>query len=302
MNRYGLCSEYGSIKEILLYHPGPEISNHPDPTAILHLRPIDHRIMTEELVAIHKTFTGTGVGVTTIDPTPMGEDRQYLYNMMYCRDLFFMTPAGAIMANMAHETRRSEVLYAARTLKRKKVPIIHTVCKEGRFEGADALWINERLVAVGVGNRTNMAAFDQIRQVLSEQGIDCVALPSTQTATQHLLGTVQIVDRNLALVRGAIIAPETVGFLCNHGFTVIYIPENEEVRQRQAMNIVTIAPRRIIMTAGCPATRQIFVNAGLTVVAELEISQLINGAGGLACTVGIVGREESFDDTRSEMI
>jgi N-dimethylarginine dimethylaminohydrolase len=300
--RYGLNSEYGRLTAVLLHRPGPEIGNHPDPAAIQQLRQLDATLLAEELSAAGASFAALGVQTVLIDPTPLSADLSYLYNMMFCRDLFFMTPAGAIMASMANETRRGEVQYAARTLQRLGVPIIHQVCAEGRFEGADALWINRKLVAVGIGNRTNPVAFAQIKQVLAVSGIDCVTLPSSQKTTQHLLGSLQIVDRDLALVRSGITAPEVTYFLRQLGFTIISIPENLEVTTRQAMNIVTVAPRTIIMTSGCPETRQLYFDAGLTVAAELEISQLINGAGGLACATGIVGREESFDDSRSEML
>lgn len=300
--RFGLNSEYGRLSTIILYVPGAEIGNHPQPAAIQQLRPIDAELMAKESAVVSDTFTGLGVQVQLIDPTPLTADRSYLYNMMFCRDLFFMTPAGAILASMANETRRSEVLYAARILKRLGIPIIHEVSGEGRFEGADALWINTKLVAVGVGNRTNRAAFEQVSRILGDTGIACVSLPSCQTTTQHLLGSLQIVDRDLALVRSDITAPEVPNFLRQHGYTIVNIPENCEVATRQAMNIVTVAPRTIIMTAGCPETRQLYLDAGLTVTAQLEISQLINGAGGLACAAGIVSREDSFDDSRSEML
>lgn len=45
------------------------------------------------------------------------------------------------------------------------------------------------------------------------------------------------------------------------------------------------------MAAGCPETKQIYRNAGIEVVAELPILQLINGAGGLACATGILARK-----------
>lgn len=301
MSRFGVNSEYGRLSAVLLHQPGAEIANHPDPAAIQQLRPLDAGLLATEGAAVRETFASRGVTVTLLDPAPLSADRSYRYNLMFCRDLFFMTPKGAILASMANETRRGEVAYAARALERLGVPLLQTV-NEGRFEGADALWITPRLVAIGVGNRTDRAAFARIRAVLAAQGVDCVALPSTQQATQHLLGSLQLVDRDLALVRSGIAAPEVTAFLAEQGYRVVAIPENSEVTGRQAMNIVTLAPRQIIMTAGCPETRQLYVAAGLNVVAEVAISQLISAAGGLACATGILSREDSFDDTRTEML
>lgn len=292
MNNFGLNSEYKKLTSVLLYKPGKEIHNYPDPNEIQQLRPIDYNLLSKEYDKMISTFENLGIKVVQIDPTPINDDRWYQYNMMYCRDLLFMTPKGAILSNMANSTREHEVLYAERSLSANGIPILHKIDDNGRFEGADALWVNEKLVIVGVGNRTNTSAFQQIRDQLSKMNIECVALPSYQTKTQHILGTVQFVDHDLVLVRNEITDDEVTRFLKYHNFEVINIPDNIEVRTKQAMNIVTVSPRNIIMTADCPETKAIFQNAGLTVTAELDLTQMINGAGGLACATGILSREE----------
>jgi N-dimethylarginine dimethylaminohydrolase len=283
---------------VLLYAPDASIDNYPEPPRILHLRPIDHAALMREYAAVIAAFEAHGVTVTLIDPAPLDADQWRRYNMMYCRDLFFMTPRGAIVSEMANCVRAKEPLYAARTLAALGIPLLHTVSGEGRFEGADALWLRDDLVLVGVGNRTNREGYSQVRDVLAGQGVVCVALPSSQVTTQHLLGSVQIVDCNLALVRHQIIDPEVVRFLEEQHFSVARIPENREVRERQAMNIVTVAPRTVFMTAGCPETKELYLQAGLAIAAELELTQLINGAGGLACATGIVSRTKKTVDCR----
>jgi N-dimethylarginine dimethylaminohydrolase len=290
MIEFGLKTEYDRLNAVLLYRPGPEIGNHPDPPSIQHLAPIDYTAIYNEFENIIRTFAALGITALLIDPAPISADRRYLYNMMYCRDLMFMTPAGAILSNMAGSTRSSEVLYAARALTRHGIPVLHTVSGDGRFEGADAIWVREKLVMVGVGSRTNREAYDQIKGVLRKINVDCIAVPYRETSTQHLLGTVQIVDKNTAMVRHELIDREVLKILEDHHFIMIKIPESREVRTRQAMNIVTISPRTIIMANNCPETKELFIRAGLTVAAELELTQLMNGAGGLACATGIISR------------
>ncbi len=288
--RSGVQSEYGTLAAVLLYRPGPEVGWHPDPASILHLRPIDHAALVREFDGLFALYASLGVEVATVDPAPLDGDRHYLFNMMYCRDLLFMTPAGAIMAGMASPVREREPAYAGRTLSAHGIPVLGTVSGAGRFEGADALWITDRLVAVGVGNRTNLAGFEQVRDLLQPQGVACVPLPSYQRLTQHLLGTVQLVDRDLALVRTGLADPAAVRFLTEHGYRIVPLPESAEVRNRQAMNVVTVAPRTVIMPAGCPETREIYRAAGLAVAGEPAITQLTAGAGGLACATGILAR------------
>jgi N-dimethylarginine dimethylaminohydrolase len=259
---------------------------------VQHLAPIDHKKLSLEFAALTGSYNKLGIAVTLLPP-PADPSESSHYNMMFCRDLLFMTPKGAILANMANATRKTETAYAAAGLDSADIPVLHRISGEGRFEGADALWIRKDLVAVGVGNRTNREGYEQLRKVLTGYNVEAVALPSTQRTTQHLLGSVQIVDKDLALVRTALVSPETITFLRQNGFRIVAIPENNEVRTRQAMNIVTVAPSEVFMTAGCPETKKIYLDAGIDVAAELHISQLINGAGGLACATGTLARSSS---------
>jgi len=57
------------------------------------------------------------------------------------------------------------------------------------------------------------------------------------------------------------------------------------------MNVVTVKPRVIVMPVNCPDLKRLYAARGITVAAEVEIGQLLNGAGGLACATGILGRE-----------
>lgn len=287
---FGVDTEYACLSSVLLHIPGAEIDSHPDPAAIQHLGPIQHTALVREFEGIIAAFHKLGIGTVLIDSEPLGADLRYRYNMMYCRDLLFMTPRGAILANMANSTRAEEPLYARRTLESLGIPILHSVCGEGRLEGADALWLSDDLVLVGVGNRTNRQGFEQVATVMQAQGVTCLELPSLQTRTQHLLGSLQIVDTDLALVRHGIIDPAVIRLLEERGVTVVNVPENREVLTRQAMNFVTIAPRTVVMTAGCPETRALLERSGLSIAAELELTQLMLGAGGLACATGIVAR------------
>ena len=57
------------------------------------------------------------------------------------------------------------------------------------------------------------------------------------------------------------------------------------------MNTVTLGPRTIVMPTNCPDLKRLYETNGMTVAAEIDINQLLNGAGGLACATGILARE-----------
>ena len=282
-------SEYKRLEAVLLYCPGRELRSVRDPNAVQHLARVDPAAIKQEFAAIAAAFRGLGVEVHYL-PRAFDAGRwPEKHNLMYVRDLFFNTREGAVVSRMAGAVRAGEEKHVSRALSELGVPINRTISGRGLFEGADALWLDPKTVLCGVGNRTNAEGFAQLREVLKAQGISAVstALPR---AVQHLLGLLQIVDASRALVRVEIAPKGLVRLLEKRGFAVVPVPETEETAGRQGMNIVTVAPRTIVMPKGCPELRRLYEAAGVTVAAEVEIGQLLRGAGGLACAAGILSR------------
>ncbi len=290
-SRYYVNSEYKLLKAVLLYIPGPEVGQVASPKDVLYLRGIDFEAVSKEYENILELYRKLKIRVYLIDDKlKKQKDDQSFLNMMYTRDLFFMTSEGTIMSNMAHKVRRGEVFYAETALKEIGVPIIFRISGDGTFEGADALWVNEKLVAVGIGNRTNVKGYEQVRQALENIHIRCVSVP-VLSHTIHLLGAVQFVDSRVALVRTEVVDNDVINLLKDNNIDIVSVPENKEVRERYAMNIVVVAQKKIIMPANCLQTKRIYQNHGIEVVAETAIDQLINGGGGLGCATGVISRE-----------
>ena len=288
--KFGLNSEFRPIQAVLLHKPGHEIADVSNPVEIQHIKKINSEIIKKEYLNIIKVYKNLNIRVFLIDPQKFGKgDNQYLYNMMYTRDLIFMTPKGAIICQMAGCVRKDEVRYAQRTLKKIGVPVLAAVKSPATCEGADILWLSEESVIIGVGNRTNIHGLNKLRKILKSQNVKTISV-SIPHNIQHLLGILQLIDKDLALIRGDVADAEIKTILSNEKINTIYIPESEEVMYRQAMNIVTIAPREILMPTHCPQTKKIYQDNGIKVIAEIPISQLINGGGGLACATSILSR------------
>lgn len=287
--RYAVSSEYKPLEAVLLHKPGPEIETIDKPPDVLHIRRIDYKAMEKEYEQIIKLYKKLKIKVYFVNPERNDKDDRGLFNLMYVRDLLFMTPEGAIICKMAYNIRSNEVRHAERALKDKGIPIRKIVKAEGTFEGADALWVNNRLVVIGVGNRTNVEGFLQVKDELKTQDIECISV-SAPRDTQHLLGALQFVDSDLALVRVDLVDLEIIKFLKRNKIKIINIHEDEEVRDKEATNIVSIAPREIIMSADCPGAKKNYENHGIRIAGEVRINQLINGGGGLACATAIITR------------
>ena len=132
--------------------------------------------------------------------------------MMYCRDLFVSTPYGAIMGSMFHPIRQKEVHYAENFFVQSGIPMLGRINPPGTFEGADALWIDSKNLAVGVGGRTNSSGFEQIKMLLTPHGIHVHPLPFQERKCQHLLGAVQIIDAKAVLIRQSLVGQDILDF------------------------------------------------------------------------------------------
>jgi N-dimethylarginine dimethylaminohydrolase len=291
--RHQSNSEHGLLKAVLLHIPDPNTPSVEDVNAIQHLQPMDFHRLHDQMQGLRDLYRQLGVQVFSIDPAgSAGEpEARCFYNLVYARDLFFMTPEGAILSRMASQVRAGEELFAARALLGLGIPILRTVSGTGTFEGADAAWVDARTVLIGTGNRTNTSGFEQLKSCLAFQGVRAISVPLPRRVL-HLQGALQIVDDRLAVTRGRIISGDFRATLETLGFRLIELDETAEVTTGQAMNFVTVAPRRVVMVGGNPETLRFLERNGIVVETEAEVRELLKGAGGLGCATGILHRQE----------
>jgi N-dimethylarginine dimethylaminohydrolase len=280
-------SEFAPLKHVLLMIPGAEIHQLPAPDAVQHLAPIDHAEILKNFTAYQHALTKEGVHVHHLRARA---NESAPPNLMYVRDLFFNTPSGAIIGRMASEVRAGEEKFATRALAALDVPIRLGVGGQGLFEGADALWIRPDRVLVGLGRRTNHEGFRQLQAALSTNGLHSHAV-AISGRVQHLLGLTQIVDRDLVFVRREFAPPALARIFEECGYRVVALNETDEIARHQAFNFVTVAPRRVVMAAGCPRLRGVLREEGVEIADEIEIGELVKGTGGLACATGILERQ-----------
>ena len=284
-------SEYKRLKAVLLYCPGKEVNDIDDPNAVQHIARIDVDQIAREYQKLAEVYRSFGIAVHFIEPDSLQSGKRLdKYNMMFARDLVFNTKEGAVIARMGSTVRAGEEKFAAHALARLALPINKTIGGTGLFEGADALWLDPKTVIFGLGPRSNREGLLQVREVLRQQGVEAleVDLPA---GTQHLLGILQIVDEKLAMVRTQIASKRLIDILKGKGVSIIDVAESEEVTVRQGMNTVTVKPRTIVMPTNCPGLKRLYEANGITVAAGVDITQLLNGAGGIACATAILARE-----------
>lgn len=86
------------------------------------------------------------------------------------------------------------------------------------------MWINPDTVILGAGLRTNDEGATQVSSLLHEMDVEVVQVVLPPEAI-HLMGTLRIVDRDLAICWQTRFPSEAVEALREHGYMVFYIPD-----------------------------------------------------------------------------
>jgi arginine deiminase len=189
----GLNSEWAPLKQVLLHPPGPELAQAADPEAAQLLETPDWQLAHRQHTALAQAYRIAGVAVHYVEPTQTPPP-----NLIFCADLFWMTPEGAILARPASTVRAGEERWVARRLADLGVPILRTLTGTATFEGADALWLDPQTVLLGRGLRTNNEGIRQVSAALNEIGVQAIPV-DLPVGTMHLMGLLRILDRDLAL-------------------------------------------------------------------------------------------------------
>ena len=280
--RCGLQDEWGGLRAVLLHRPGPELGV-ADPDAAQLLEPVDPTRAAGEHDQLAAAYREEGVQVRFVEPASAPTP-----NLMFCADLFFMTPEGAILGRPASTVRAGEEISIARRLAEIGIPIVRTVRGQGTFEGADAMWLDATTVLVGRGLRTNAAGAAQVAATLGEMGVETIVV-DMPWGTMHLMGMLRIPDRDVAIAWPGRLAVTAVEALRARGYRVHFLPDGQTGERNTALNFVTLGPGRILMADGYPVFERFFEKAGLA-CRTTPVAELRKAAGGIGCLTGILER------------
>jgi arginine deiminase len=280
----GVMTEWSPLKAILLHRPSTEWTGSLEPDQLQMLEALDFAKARQQHDALAQAFRDVGVSVSYVDPPGAAPP-----NLMFVADLLFMTPEGAILGRPASTVRAGEERFVARRLAELGIPILRTVRGRGTFEGADAAWIDTDAVLVATGLRTNAEGAAQVTALLHEMGIEVIPVGLPYGA-MHLMGQLRFASDDLAIAWPGRVPYAAVEALRTRGYTVLFLPDENEALDGMALNFVTLRPRQILMPAGNPVTQAFYQDAGIS-CQTVEVDELLKAAGGIGCLTGILERE-----------
>lgn len=223
------------------------------------------------------------------EPVPAHADAIYAF------DPALVTDEGAIMLSMGKQKRRGEEDAMARCFERMGVPILYSLHGDARAEGGDLLWLDHDTLAVGLGFRTNAEGLRQLREVLSDIGVNVipVELPyyTGPEACLHLLSLISIVDYNTAVVYPPLMSVPFWQELQRRDFELIVIPDEEF--PTMGTNVLALAPRKCLALEGNPVTKRLLEKAGCEVATYRGNEISLKAEGGPTCLTRPVWRAYS---------
>jgi N-dimethylarginine dimethylaminohydrolase len=280
----GQNSEWMPLRSVLLHRPGSEIIASEDHNSALQLAPLDQGAAVWEHDRMADAYRAAGVAVQYV--VAEGKVRP---NQMFCADLTFMTPQGAILARPASTQRAGEERLIAATLARLGIPILRTLTGAATFEGADAMWLDRKTVVIGRGLRTNDDGIRQVAETLAEISVSAIAV-DLPYGTMHLMGMLRIVDKDLAIGWPRRTPYACVAALRARGFNVAFIPDELEAQRGRAINFVTLGPRTILMVEGCPQAQALYEGLGVRCMTT-PAQELSKAAGAVGCLTAVLHRD-----------
>jgi N-dimethylarginine dimethylaminohydrolase len=242
------------LRSVMVRRPGQGS----DWEAFGYVHPTDQAQAEQEHAALRQTLAANGAEVIEGGPD-VG-----LLDAIFTFDPSILTDAGAVILRMGKDLRVDEGVLHAEMYEELGIPILGRIKAPGTVEGGDTMWVNERLLAVGHGYRTNAEGIRQLREILAGIDVEVVAfdLPYFHGPAEclHLLSLISPLASDLAVVYKPMMAVRFVELLEEHGWRLVEIPENEF--ETMGCNVLALAPGKCLALAGNAGTKARLEAAG----------------------------------------
>lgn len=280
---WGVCSEVDTLKAVLLRRPGKEVEDFIPGEVRFSDEPLDVELMRKQHDHMANIYKDFGVKVFYVE-----EQREDRPNAVFCRDLMFMTPEGAILTRPSMAARRGEERFVGQTLANLGVPILKTIAGDGLFEGANGMWVDRHTVVLSTGVRCNQSGFEQVKTELNRMGVEVHHMQQPYSNI-HIDGLMNPLSYDQILIHASQVPYDIVDMLKRKGFNILEAPSRTEVRETFACNVVALEPGHVLMSEGNPRTQELLEKNGIK-VKTIDISEIMKGKGGVHCCTAYLKR------------
>ena len=294
INSYGCQNMVNSIRRVLVKHPKDayqdQIKLNKQSSQLNYLGVPNF----DKALADHETLVGL-LESSGAEVHYLPSDDSTTLDSIYTHDPCIVSNGGVILCNMGKKDRLSEPSASENYFQSIDIPILGRIEAPGTLEGGDVVWINERMVAVGEGYRSNAEGIRQFKTLLGNlvEKVITVPLPHWTGPTEclHLMSNVSPIDHDLYLVYSRLLPVFFRQYLIDLGIELLEVPDEEY--NSMGCNVLTIAPKKCIMIAGNPKIQQQLEakDVEVQIYDGSEIS--LKGTGGPTCLTRPFLRSES---------
>ena len=242
--------------------------------------PPDPAAATAEHDALVEILRSAGAEVLYLEGGPeLGMDS------LYPRDASIVCRDGAILCRMGKRTRAEEPAAHGRMYDRLGVPVLGAIEGDGRLEGGDVAWLDDRTLVAGHGYRTNAGGIGQLRELLGDRIDDLIVVPLPHwrgpADVFHLMSMFSPLAGNVALVYSSLLPVPFRTALLERGYMLVDVPDEEF--ESMGCNALALNPEQCLLLEGNPRTKRRIERTGIEVIEYRgrEISTM--GSGGPTC-------------------
>ncbi|MFQ6124137.1 MAG: dimethylarginine dimethylaminohydrolase family protein [Candidatus Heimdallarchaeota archaeon] len=175
MSHYGINHESGTLKRVMVHHPGKELKKANINPVIHHFdQPVDIKRFTRDHQELMNKLTEVGVEVLNVRELVANTPeiiKQILQcpNLVFVRDSSTITNHGALLFRMGLPTRRLETPIIKAAHESLGVPIALKIEKPQSFEGGGIALLEDRTAVAGLCDRATQGALTMIGDYLLEE-------------------------------------------------------------------------------------------------------------------------------------
>lgn len=279
---FGVSSMTAKLRKVAVRRPGEAMVNANSKT--WHYGP---QFDPSRVAAQHDNFTAC-LAAAGCDVVCMDNDDHGIADAVFTYDASLMTPKGAILMSPGKLLRRGEQNVHRTFYDNAGIPVLGEINGDACAEAGDTLWLDDTLMAIGRGFRTNSSGVEQLSDLLEAQGIHAKSfdLPyyQGQDACLHLMSLISLVDTRSALVLLELLPVALRDLLLDLDYQLIAAPFDEfQSTGTLSTNVLATEPGKCILLDDIPKTRAALETAGIEVTVFEGDALCIGCEGGPTC-------------------
>jgi N-dimethylarginine dimethylaminohydrolase len=204
---------------------------------------------------------------------------------VYMHDPLLMTARGGIPLRMRKPARAREPAHAREELERLGVPVLGELPDGAYSDGGDRFWIDDGLMAIGLGHRTNRAGAAAVAALAAPEGVavETYDVPHDRGPAHvlHLQSFISAVTEQLCVIYEPLAPVRLLEDLRERGTRWIAIDRDDY--DAMGCNILAVRPGVVVMVDGVPAVRRALEREGVEVHVYDGSELSLKGDGGPTC-------------------